>query len=122
MLQALAVAYLNAPIDGGYRLTFECLPRELNVRADYLSLVSALRHCDYRLRAELFHALDAWWGPHSASRWMTIASRCRPPTRAVLFPLLFPGGGVDGCLQRVLRLRQRKKISSPPKHTGRPKL
>ena len=57
-------------------------PRELNVRAEFLSHVSAMPHYGYGLRAELLHALDALRGPHSIVRFarLTIASRCRPHT------------------------------------------
>ena len=77
-LQALAVALLDAQIDDEFLLTFGgCHARlarhrhEQNVRADYLSLagVPAMRHHCYRLRAELVHALDERWGPHSIDRF-----------------------------------------------------
>ena len=116
MLQALAVAYLNAPIDGGYRLTFECLPRELNVRADYLSLVSALRHCDYRLRAELFHALDAWWGPHSIDRFAMADNRHQ---RGRLAGVPSPSGdAADGAFRRGAR-RLKHATRGPARPTFR---
>ena len=76
-LQALAVALLDAQIDGGFLLTFEWVPREQNVRADYLSHVSAMRHHGYRLRVELFRALDERWGPHSIDRFAS-ADNCQP--------------------------------------------
>ena len=49
------------------------------MRADYLSHVSAMRHHGYRLRAELFHALNARWGQHSFTidRFAT-ADNCQP--------------------------------------------
>ena len=82
-LQALAVALLDAQIDGGFLLTFEWMPRKQNVRADYLSHVSAMRHHGYCLRAELFHALDERWGPHSIDRFASADNCQRPRTRAV---------------------------------------
>ena len=41
------------------------------------SHVSAMRHHGYRLLAELSHALDARWGPHSIDRFAT-ADDCQP--------------------------------------------
>ena len=76
-LQALAVALLDAQIDGGFLLAFEWVPREQNVRADYLSHVSAMRHPGYRLRTELFHALDERRGPDSIDRFAS-ADNCQP--------------------------------------------
>ena len=76
-LQALPVALIDAQTEGGFLLTFEWVLRELNVRADYLSHVSAIRHHGYRLRAELFHALDTRWDPHSIDRFTT-ADNCKP--------------------------------------------
>ena len=66
------------------------------MRADYLSHVSAMRHHSFRLRAELFQALNARWGPNYIDRLrrLTIASRCSTHG-PLLLPLLFSGGSVD---------------------------
>ena len=55
-LQALAAALLDAQVEGGFLPAFEWVPRELNVRQDYLSHASAMRYHGYSLSAELFHA------------------------------------------------------------------
>ena len=56
--------------------------------------------------------------PSTASRRLMIASRYSPPARAVLIPLLLPGGGMDGCPHGVLGGR---KLLGPgfPTHTQR---
>ena len=71
------VALLDAQIDSGSLRASEWVPRELNERGDYLSHVSAMRRHGHRLRAELLHALDARWGPHSIDRFAT-ADDCHP--------------------------------------------
>ena len=47
-----------------------------------------MRHHGYRLRVELFHALEPHWGPHSIDRFATV-DNCQPfqgPHRAVSAP------------------------------------
>ena len=50
-------------------LTFVRVPRELKVQSDSLLHVSASGH---RLQAELFHSLDAQYGPHSIDSLATV--------------------------------------------------
>lgn len=68
-LQALALRIFDAQDEHGFTLVPEWRPREQNVRADYLSHVSAMRHHDYRVRTRCFAVLDRMWGPHSIDRF-----------------------------------------------------
>jgi hypothetical protein len=74
-LQSLALRLFQAQLDGDFVLQAVWLPRALNVRADYLSRVSEMRHHDYQLLPELFRSLDADWGPHSVDRFACAATR-----------------------------------------------
>ena len=76
-LQRLAVHLLDLQIEHRFSLTFVWVPRELNVRADFLSHVSAMRHHLYSLREEWFAYLDGLWGPHTIDRFAT-ADNCQP--------------------------------------------
>ena len=76
-LQRLAVQILDLQIQYAFSLVFEWVPRDLNVRADFLSHVSALRHHHYRLRVEHFAYLDGLWGPHTIDRFATLET-CQP--------------------------------------------
>ena len=74
-LQCLAVHMLDLQIEHEFSLTFVWVPRELNVRADFLSHVSAMRHHHYRLAEEWFAYLDGLWGPHTIDRFATADNR-----------------------------------------------
>ena len=82
-LQRLAVRLLDIQLDRGFTLVFEWVPRDLNVRADFLSHASEEDQHDYSLREELFAYLDGLWGPHSVDRFASAASRqpLLPPNR-----------------------------------------
>lgn len=77
-LQSIALRIFQAQLDGNFELQAVWLPRELNLRADYLSRVSEMRHHDYRIRPELFQRLDSAWGPHSVDRFACVATRQLP--------------------------------------------
>jgi len=62
-------------VDGGYELQAVRLPRELNVRADYLSRVSTMPRHDYSLRTAYCRRLDALWGTHTIDCFACIATR-----------------------------------------------
>jgi hypothetical protein len=64
-LQSLALQLFQSQLDGEFELQAAWLPREQNVRADYLSRVSETRHHDYSLLRPIFRQLDDAWGPHS---------------------------------------------------------
>jgi hypothetical protein len=83
-LQRLAVRLLDMQLDRGFTLVFEWVPRDQNVRADFLSHASEEEQHDYSLREELFAYLDGLWGPHSVDRFASVSSRQ---------PLLPPNGG-----------------------------
>jgi hypothetical protein len=68
-LQSLALRLCHSQLDGGFLLQAAWLPREQNVRADYLSRVSEMRHHDYSLLRPIFRQLDDAWGPHSIDRF-----------------------------------------------------
>ena len=74
-LQALARRIFDAQDEHGFVLVPEWRPREQNVRADYLSHVSEMRHHGYRLRARLFAQLDAVWGPHTVDRFASVGNQ-----------------------------------------------
>jgi len=83
-LQRLAVRLLDLQLERGFFLVFEWVPRDLNVRADFLSHASEADQHDYSLHEELFAYLDGLWGPHSVDRFASAATRQ---------PLLPPNGG-----------------------------
>ena len=85
-LQRFAVQLLDLQLDRGFKFTlvFEWVPRELNIRADFLSHVSAIDHHAYSLREELFAYLDGLWGPHTVDRFASAENRQ---------PLLPPNAG-----------------------------
>ena len=74
-LQRLAVQLLDLQFARGFSLVFEWVPRDLNVRADFLSHASEMRHHSYSLRAEWFAYLDGLWGPHSVDRFASAENR-----------------------------------------------
>ena len=76
-LQQQAVQLLDLQQAHDFTLVFEWVPRDLNVRADYLSHASEMRHHSYRLREEWFAYLDGLWGPHSVDRFAA-ADNCQP--------------------------------------------
>jgi hypothetical protein len=82
-LQRLALQLLDIQIEYDFSLTFVWVPRDQNVRADYLSHASEAPPHDYRLREEWFAYLDGLWGPHSIDRFATADNRqplCAPHT------------------------------------------
>ena len=74
-LQRLAVAILDAQIEHRFTLTFVWVPRDLNVRADFLSHAAEGQQHSYSVRADRFAYLDGRWGPHSIDRFATIDNR-----------------------------------------------
>ena len=74
-LQQLAVQLLDTQLAHGFSLVFEWVPRDRNVRADFLSHVSAMLHHSYRLREDWFAYLDGLWGPHTIDRFATAENR-----------------------------------------------
>lgn len=74
-LQMLALQLFQAQLSEGFELQAVWLPREQNVRADYLSHVSEMRHHDYQLHQTLFLQLDQEWGPHTVDRFACNATR-----------------------------------------------
>lgn len=76
-LQRLALQLLEAQLAGGFSLQAVWQPRELNVRADYLSRVAAMLHHAYCLRPALFRWLDERWGPHTIDRFASVET-CQP--------------------------------------------
>ena len=74
-LQRLALHLLDLQIEHQFSLTFVWVPRDLNVRADYLSHVSEMRHHHYRLLEEWFAYLDGLWGPHTVDRFASAENR-----------------------------------------------
>ena len=76
-LQRLALLVLDMQHKHGFSLFPVWRPREENVRADYLSRVSEMRHHGYSIRALVFKRLDARWGPHTVDRFAT-QDNCQP--------------------------------------------
>ena len=74
-LQRLALHLHDLQIEYGFSLTFVWVPRDLNVRADYLSHVSEMMHHHYRLHEACFAYLDGLWGPHTIDRFATADNR-----------------------------------------------
>jgi hypothetical protein len=70
-LQALAAQVFDLQDEHGFVLIPEWRPRDQNVRADYLSHASTMRHHDYRLRSRSFQTVDRMWGPHTVDRFAT---------------------------------------------------
>ena len=74
-LQRLALQLLDTQLEHGFSLTFTWVPRDQNVRADYLSHASEAAPHDYSVKEEWFAYLDGLWGPHSIDRFATAANR-----------------------------------------------
>jgi hypothetical protein len=74
-LQRLALQLFSAQLEGGFTLQAVWRPRELNVRADYLSRVATMLHHEYCLLPALFRWLDDCWGPHTIDRFASIDTR-----------------------------------------------
>jgi hypothetical protein len=74
-LQRLAVHLLDLQIKHRFSLTFVWVPRDLNVRADFLSHVSEMRHHHYHLSEEWFAYLDGLWDPHTIDRFTSADNR-----------------------------------------------
>ena len=71
-LQRLALQLFQAQLAGRFSLQAVWQPRELNVRADYLSRVAAMLHHAYRLRKALFRWLDDRWGAHTIDHFVSV--------------------------------------------------
>ena len=71
-LQRLALQLFSAQLAGGFTLQAVWQPRELNIRADYLSRVATMLHHEYRLLPALFRWLDERWGPHTIDRFASV--------------------------------------------------
>jgi hypothetical protein len=76
-LQRLAVEIFDAQLRHWFTLQAVWRPRELNVRADYLSRVSAMLQHDYCLLPSLFRWLDERWGPYTIDRFASVDT-CQP--------------------------------------------
>jgi len=68
------------------------IPREWNLRADYLSKLTS--HYDFKLRKYLFEMLERRWGAHTIDRFSTAASVLVKSGR---FNSRFWQCGKDGC-------------------------
>ena len=87
-LQRLAVPMLNAQIKHAFSLALVWVPkperpRDLNVRAGYLSRAGEGQQHHYTVRADRFAGLDGLWGPHPIDRFAAADSRqplAAPPT------------------------------------------
>ena len=66
-LQALALEVFKVARKHNIRLEPEWIPREDNVRADYLSRIVDLD--DWMLNPKVFSQIDQIWGPHSVDRF-----------------------------------------------------
>ncbi len=64
-LQRLAVHMIVLQIEHQISFTFVWVPLNLNVRADFLSHVSEMRHHHYSLLEQWFAYLDWLWGQHT---------------------------------------------------------
>ena len=121
-LQQLAIHLLVVQIEHGFPLTFEWVPRDRNVRADYLSHVSAMQHHHYRLLREWFEYLDGLWGLHSIDRFATAENRQRlyaPNTGRFRSHYFYPDGGrgVDG--RPLYAVAGQEQLAVPPHVRGR---
>ena len=76
-LQLLALRPFQAQLDGDFQLQPVWVPRDQNVRADFLSHASQSRRHDYRLPPLIFARLDRRWGPHTIDRF-ACAATCQP--------------------------------------------
>ena len=76
-LQRLALQLFENQLAGGFSLQAVWQPRELNVRADYLSRVAAMLHHAYRLRPALFRWLNKRRGQHSIDHFASVET-CQP--------------------------------------------
>ena len=76
-LQLLALRLFQAQLDGDFQLQPVWVPRDQNVRADFLSHASESRQHDYRLLPHIFARLDRRWGPHTIDRF-ACAATCQP--------------------------------------------
>ena len=54
------------------------VPRDLNVRADFLSHAAEYPDHGYSLHQALFQMLDEEWGPHTVDRFATASNRLLP--------------------------------------------
>ncbi len=54
----------------------ECIPREFNERADYLSRI--VDYDDWSLNPIVFEQLDALWGPHTVDRFASFHNHQLP--------------------------------------------
>jgi hypothetical protein len=74
-LQRLAVQLLDTQLAHQFTLVFQWVPRDQNVRSDFLSHASEMRQHAYRLRHDWFAYLDGLWGPHSIDRFASADNR-----------------------------------------------
>ena len=75
-LHAVALKVFSLSVQYQIRLVPEWIPRELNVRADYLSCI--VDHDDWLLNPVVFAQLDAIWGPHTVDRFASFHNRQLP--------------------------------------------
>ena len=67
ILHEEAIAILSICLSQQIRLEPEWIPREENEFADYLNRIDDVD--DWMLNPEVFHELDARWGPHTVDRF-----------------------------------------------------
>ncbi len=67
LLQAQAVEICSMCAENSLRLEPVWVPREENIRADYISKLAEVD--DWALNPVLFHELDLIWGPHTVDRF-----------------------------------------------------
>ena len=66
-LQDLALQVFSIAVQNNIKLEPECIPRELNERADYLSRI--IDYDDWMLNPVVFGDVDQLWGPHTIDRF-----------------------------------------------------
>jgi hypothetical protein len=112
-LQRLAVFILDLQYTHWFRLTSEWVPRDLNVRADFLFHTLEYSQHSYRLCEECFAHLDGLWGPHSIDRFAS-AEDCQP--------LIAPNAGrfCSRSFQPDAEWTDALTIGGPGKTTGSP--
>lgn len=77
-LQHLALQAFDAQLAHGFSLQAVWVPRDLNVRADFLSHAAEYPDHGYSLHQALFQLLDEEWGPHTVDRFATASNRLLP--------------------------------------------
>ena len=66
-LQTEALAIFSTYLQQHIRIEPEWIPRDQNEQADYISRL--VDYDDWMLNPEIFHLLDAMWGPHTIERF-----------------------------------------------------